>query len=141
MGNFKWVLYSEIALTWILVGVVFYMQLIHYPLFKKIREGFAQFEHAHIRRTACFMGPLMLLDGVGAAILVGLADSESVMRLCVINLILVGFIWLSTLMLTVALHQKLSIRFSKNAHKHLLNSNWIRCILWFIKGVLLFSLL
>lgn len=141
MGNHDWVLLSQVALTWMLVGVILYMQLIHYPLFIRVKEGFHEYERSHIRRTACLIGPMMLLEGVGAAILVGLVNGEHSTRLAVINLVLVCFIWLTTFLLTIYQHQKLSVRFSKRILKALISTNWIRVILWIVKGCVVIALI
>jgi len=63
----------QLTVTWILTGMVWFTQLIHFPLYNKIKEGFVEYERGHIRRAALVFGPLMLIEMVSAIVLVRLA--------------------------------------------------------------------
>ena len=39
----------QLVVTWMLVGIVWFSQVVHYPLYKKIKEGFVEYERSHIR--------------------------------------------------------------------------------------------
>lgn len=137
MGELAVFLVIQVAVTWLMVGLICYSQFIHYPLYKKIKEGFVEYERAHIRRTAYLIGPLMLIEAISAVILVGVVSTSIMTKLAVINLVLLVFIWLATFLLHVYQHQKLSIRFSKNVFHNMISSNWIRTFLWIAKGVVM----
>ena len=126
----------QFIITWALVGISWYSQIIHYPLYKKIKEGFVEYERSHIRRTAFFLGPLMLIEAVSAVILVGVSRGE-LATFAFTNLILLIFIWLATFLFQVTQHQKLSVRFSKKILNNLIMSNWVRTLLWTGKGVVM----
>jgi hypothetical protein len=126
----------QFAVTWTLIGASWYTQIIHYPLYKKIKEGFVEYERSHIRRTAFLFGPLMLLDAISAIILIGV--SEGVLtKLASINLIFLILTWLATFLFQVTQHQKLSIHFSKKILRNLIASNWIRTLILTAKGAVL----
>ena len=126
----------QLLVTWALAGGIWYAQIIHYPLYKKIKEGFVEYERAHIRRAAYLIAPLMLIEVASAIVLLTLSEGM-LTRFAVINLILLVAIWLSTFLLQVMHHQKLSVRFSKKILHSLIASNWIRTTLWTLKGLLM----
>lgn len=126
----------QLAVTWILVGIMWFSQVVHYPLYKKIKEGFVEYERSHIKRSALLLGPLMVIEAVTAFLLVGEAPGGALTTLAGINLILLFLIWLSTFLFQVSFHQKLSVRFSPKILRNLITSNWVRTSLWTIKGFL-----
>lgn len=126
----------QFLVSWLLVGCSWYTQIIHYPLYKKIKEGFVEYERSHIRRTAFFLAPLMLVEAISAIILVGLSEGQ-LAKFAITNLILVIFIWLATFLFQVTQHQKLSVRFSQRVLNNLITSNWVRTLLWTGKGIVM----
>ncbi len=131
------VLIIQAAFTWALVGLIWFVQLVHYPLYSKIKSGFIEYERSHIRRTGCFVGPMMLIEGLSAFFLVSYATTDLITRLATINVVLLILIWLVTFFFQVYAHQKLSIRFSSKVLHGLVASNWLRTLLWSIKGLLM----
>ena len=127
----------QLVVTWMLVGIVWFSQVVHYPLYKKIKEGFVEYERAHIRRAAFLKGPLMLIEAITAIFLIGMATGGILTKLAGVNLILLIAIWLSTCLFQLAQHQKLSVRFSNKIVQGLIHSNWIRTLLWTAKGIVM----
>ncbi len=127
----------QLLVTWGLIGIIWYTQLIHYPLYQKIKEGFIEYERAHLRRAAYFITPLMLIEIISAIILVGLCETKLLIYLALLNLFLLILIWISTFLFQVTQHQKLSVRFSKKILFNLIASNWIRTFLWTVKGLVI----
>ena len=130
----------QLVLTWVLVGVTWFAQIIHYPLYLKIKEGFVEYERSHIRRTALFAGPIMLAEAISALFLVDFAPQGILSQLAVANLILLIVIWLSTFLFQISLHQKLSVRFSKKILHGLIACNWVRTVLATLKGCVMAAL-
>ena len=126
---------TQLVITWIMIGIMWFSQVVHYPLYKKIKEGFVEYERSHIRRAALFIGPLMLTEAITAIFLIGIVPEGILTTLAGVNLILLVLIWLSTFLFQVTLHQKLSIRFSPRVLRNLITSNWIRTVLWTFKGI------
>ena len=53
------------AATWFLVGLIWIIQVVHYPLFARVGEdGFVAYEAAHTRLISLVVGPAMLVEGV-----------------------------------------------------------------------------
>ena len=48
------------AATWLLVGIVWFVQIVHYPLFRRVAD-FAPYQWRNIRLTALVAGPVMLV--------------------------------------------------------------------------------
>lgn len=131
----------QLIITWIMTGIMWFSQIIHYPLYMKIREGFIEYERSYIRRSAILLGPLILIEALTAIILIGMAKEGILIKLAGVNLILLILIWLSTFLFQTTQHQKLSIRFSKKILQGLIHFNWVRTILWTAKGVVMFFFL
>ncbi len=141
MSTFVALVFIQLIFTWSMLGITLFSQIVHYPLYRQIKEGFVQYEKSHLRRAGALVGPVMLLEAVTAILLVGFSTQGPLARLAVINLILLIFIWLTTFLLSVYQHQRLSVRFSKQVLHELISSNWINAILWLAKGLVLTSIL
>ena len=124
----------QFVVTWMMVGIMWFSQIVHYPLYKKIREGFIEYERSHIRLAAVLLGPMMLIEVITAIIMIGMAEEGLLTQLAGANLLLLAVLWIFTLLFQVNQHQKLSIHFSKNILRRLIYSNWIRTLLWTVKG-------
>ena len=67
----KLVLLAHLAATLFMVGVIWFVQVVHYPLFAKVgSEGFAPYSKTHSRLTSYVVGPPMLLEAATAIVLV-----------------------------------------------------------------------
>ncbi|MCP5491968.1 MAG: hypothetical protein H7A40_02865 [Chlamydiales bacterium] len=126
----------HLALTWVMVGIIWFNQMIHYPLYHKIKDGFTSYERSYLRRTIWLMGPVMILEVLTALLLIGLAPTPLLIKLATANFVALTIIWISTCIFQVQQHQKLSVHYSKKIHHMLLSTNWIRTILWTARGFL-----
>lgn len=141
MDWFNLTLFVHTALTWVMVGIIWFVQVVHYPLYRKIHEGFSDYERTHLRRSSLLMGPIMIVEVLTALLLIGLAKTTFFTTLASINFVLLIFIWISTCLFQVQQHQMLSVRFSKKIHHMLLSTNWVRTVLWTGRGLLLVYML
>lgn len=127
----------QMFVTSMLVGIAWFAQLVHYPLYKKIKDGFVQYERSHIKWTAYLVGPVMLIEAFTAILLVGLAPTPLLTKLATVNLISLILIWLFTFLFQIHMHQKLAIHFSRKVVQTLIHSHWVRTALWSFKGIIL----
>ncbi|MCB1109935.1 MAG: hypothetical protein KDK64_03065 [Chlamydiia bacterium] len=127
----------QLVVTWMIVGIMWFLQVVHYPLYRKIKEGFVEYERSHIRRAALLIGPIMLIEAITAILLIGASTEGTLTKLAGANLILLIFIWLSTFLFQINQHQKLSVRFSHKILQGLIHCNWIRTLLWTLKGIIM----
>lgn len=131
------VLLTHVAATLALVGVIWFIQVVHYPLFSHVPStAFAAYEAAHTRLTTWVVTPPMVVEAVTGVLLLWRRPEEVRLPLVWTGLGLLAIIWLSTALLQVPQHQILLSGFDPSAHRTLLLSNWIRTIAWSVRGVL-----
>lgn len=129
------------ASTLAMTGVIWFVQVVHYPLFRFAEAGnFAAFSAAHQSRTTWVVMPLMLLE-LGTALLLVLRPPEGGRTLVLVGLALLGVIWLSTAFLQVPLHRQLSAGFDEQAAQALVKTNWVRTLCWSARSALALRLL
>lgn len=125
----------HVAATLAMVGVIWTVQLVHYPLFAGVgADGWAAYEAAHQQRITWLVGPLMLLELATAVLLVLDRPAAMPLAAAVLGAALVGAIWASTAAIQVPLHNALGGVFDDAAHARLVGTNWIRTALWTARG-------
>jgi len=132
----------HIAVTWYLIGLIWTVQMVQYPLFGRVgTENFITFAGLHAERiTMIVMFPMFI--ELGTAILLILAPPKGFpILLLVLGLALVGVIWLSTVALQIPLHNSLAEQFNEQAIRRLNATNWIRTIAWTLRGIITLLLL
>ena len=125
--------------TLFMVGLIWFVQVVHYPLFAKVGPAeFLAYENAHTFLTTFVVMPPMLLE-IGTAVLLAVfARPEGVSPvLAWAGLALVLVIWLSTFLLQVPQHEILGSGFAEPPHRFLVMSNWVRTLAWSARGVIL----
>jgi hypothetical protein len=125
----------HLAATWFMCGVIWFVQVVHYPLFGSVTaEAFAAYERRNTRLTTLVVGPVMVVEALSAlALTVGpLARGGAAP---VVGLALLAGIWLSTFLLQVPAHAVLERGFDARAHRRLVRTNWIRTAAWTARGV------
>lgn len=133
---------AHVAATWMMVGLIWFVQIVHYPLFAQVGTNrFAEYEIAHSRWTTWVVGPPMLVEAATALVLL-LAKPERISSVHLwLGIILLLIIWLSTAFLQVPQHEILTRGFAADAHRFLVTSNWIRTVAWTLRGVLVLTML
>jgi hypothetical protein len=117
-----------------MTGIIWFVQVVHYPLFASAgTESFPAYELRHAKRTGRVVGPLMCLEAV-TALAIAWIIPRSMLAWTGLGLLLI--IWLSTFLLQVPLHRRLSLGFDDASHRALVRSNWIRTLAWTARGVL-----
>jgi hypothetical protein len=127
----------QLAATFYMVGLVWFVQRVHYPLFAGVgSQQFSAYERAHVSRTSPVVGPAMLLEAGTALALVALPVPRLPHLLPWLGVGLLFVIWLSTALLQVPRHRELSAEFDTSAHRRLVATNWIRTSAWSLRGLL-----
>jgi hypothetical protein len=135
-------LLAHAAATLFMVGVIWFVQLVHYPLFARVgRPGFAAYSGIHTRLTGLVVGPPMLLEAATAVALIVWTPPGISVPLVWAGLILVAGIWLSTAFLQSPRHTTLGRGFDPSAHRFLVTSNWLRTVLWSLRGLVVLCIL
>lgn len=125
------------AVTLMMTGVIWFVQLVHYPLFAAVdASGFTDYARQHVRRTTWVVAPLMLIEGITAALLlVRLWDSPG-SYLMLAGGVLLLIIWLSAGLLQVPCHRRLDQGYDPAVFVRLVRTNWIRTVGWSLRSVL-----
>jgi hypothetical protein len=117
--------------TIMMAGLIWFVQLVHYPLFSAIGESeFPRYEREHTRRVLWVVAPLMILEAVTAAMLVFLAEGAAMQVAAIAGLLLVVAIWTSTALLQAPYHRKLLGGFDPVTARRLVATNWLRTLAW-----------
>ena len=120
--------------TSLMVGIIWVIQLLHYPAFHFIKESdYVEFQHFHMERISFIVVPVMVLELFSAFMLVYYIQSN-LLNLCLIILL---FIWLITFIFFTKLHQSLLDGYDKTIVDKLVRINWSRTILWSIRLIIL----
>jgi hypothetical protein len=123
------------ASTWALVGLIWTVQLVHYPLFATVGyDRFRAYHACHTRTITWIVGPLMLAELATAILLVVGGAREPWLLVSLPPLL---FNWLSTGLVQVPLHNRLATGFNPDAHRRLVATNWWRTLAWTFRGACL----
>ena len=131
------VLLAHVGATLFMVGLIWFVQVVHYPLFGSVgREVFAGYSRAHSHLTGFVVGPPMLVEAATAVALVIRAPEGVPFSLPLIGLVLLAVVWLSTGFLQSPQHGVLGRGFAAASHRFLVASNWLRTACWTARGLL-----
>lgn len=128
-----WLLVVNAATTFFMVGVIWFVQAVHYPLFSRVGAlAFSEYERHNTRRTGWVVVVPMLLE-LGAAIatvrVVGGALAWAALGLLAVA-------WVSTALLQVPAHRRLERGFDAIIHRRLVTTNWVRTVAWSARGII-----
>ena len=130
-------LWTHALATIAMSGVIWFVQLVHYPLLALVGDGeFDRFAAENVRRTTRVVAPLMIAEFATAVLLAFTRGT-----LAWIGLGLLAAVWVSTAILQVPRHQRLLEGFDAAAVRALVRSNWVRTVAWTLRAVLALILL
>ena len=120
-----------------MVGLIWLIQLVSYPLFSYVNVGdFQKYHSRHVKKITPIVALAMTLEASIALILLIFTPSDSV-GLLVINTLLVCLIWVSTAFIQIPYHQRLEFpKYQILYTEKLIKTNWIRTILWTFKLII-----
>lgn len=123
--------------TLMMMGLIWFVQIVHYPLFAQVGElNFQQFELEHQKRTGIVVAPAMLIE-LGSSVVLLFVVDESLRSLAFIGVALVSFLWLWTFLLMAPQHRRFGAAGAKPAGiRRLVLTNWPRTIAWSARGVI-----
>lgn len=142
MADGSLILVVHVAATWAMVGLIWFVQVVHYPLFGRVAHGaFPAYEREHQRRTTwvvMVLMPVELVTGIGLVWL----RPDTVSTAAVLGGIgLLGIVWVSTAFWQAPLHGRLGGGYDASLARTLVVSNWLRTAVWSLRGVLAATML
>lgn len=130
-------LIANLISTWYMVGLIWMVQVVHYPLFAKVgSEQFDSYQVSHQSLTSLVVGPPMLIEIATAVLLLWNRPAAVPAWSVYLALGLLAIVWASTAFLQVPCHEKLTGGFDAAIHSRLVVSNWIRTVCWTGRGAL-----
>ncbi len=133
----KAVLLAHFAATLFMSGVIWFVQVVHYPLFSQVHGSeFNAYAAAHGRLTTWVVAVPMLVELATGALLLWRRPEEVGLTPIAIGFALLIVIWLSTLLLQVPQHNTLGAGFDDAAHRTLVLTNWLRTAAWTLRSLL-----
>ncbi len=114
-----------------MTGIIWFVQIVHYPLFLLVgRSRFAAYHQGHARRTGYVVAPLMVAELTAALVMLFMTVPPQLISLVWVNAALVAAIWLSTFTMQVPFHRTLTSSYDEILIAKLVRSNAIRVVLW-----------
>lgn len=120
------------ACTMYMTGVIWFVQLAHYPLIHADTP-----HHEYTKRMGLVVGPVMIAEMTLQIVWMIRATSTANL----IALLLLVVIWISTFFVQVPLHRALEMEHDTKIVQKLVRSNWLRTLCWTARAVLLGILL
>ena len=135
--EFELLLKVNFISTSFMVGVIWVIQLLHYPSFHFINDQkYIEFQHFHMQRISIIVIPAMLTELASALLLAYFFESS----LTIILLALVIGNWTITLIFFTNMHQKLTDGYDHSIVNRLVQINWSRTALWSLRLIILLSI-
>ncbi len=135
----KTVFATQMVSTLALLGLIWFVQIVHYPLFLRVDpSSFAAHEAEHATRTGYVAAPLMLAELFSALLLLNpsLRPVQISGGQALLGAALVGLLWASTFFVQIPLHNRLHDGFDRSTIERLVATNWLRTAIWTVRAAL-----
>ena len=133
----KWNLLIQLGTTLAMVGLIWFVQVVHYPLFAQVgRSEFRRYEMDHQRLTSWVVAPLMLAELATAVLLIWYRPAAIGLMAVWIGILLVAWIWIMTYTVQVPQHSSLVLSYDPIVARQLVRGNWWRTAAWTARGLL-----
>lgn len=129
------VLLINLVSTWTMVGVIWFVQVVHYPLLAVVPvESAASVAVEHQRRTGWVVGAPMALEGVTTLALLVLIPEGVAWFVPWLAGIPLAIALGATIFLSVPRHERMAREPDAQVGKELVSTNWVRTIAWTVRG-------
>jgi hypothetical protein len=132
----------QLTCTLAMTGLIWFVQIAHYPLLALVDPtSFTRYEVENTTRTGWVVGPLMCVELATAVLMLSprLRPAAIPASAAIAGTTLVAILWLSTALIQVPLHNRLSSGYSAAAIAALVATNWIRTLAWTARSALLLT--
>ena len=123
----------HLALTAAMTGLIWFVQIIHYPLYREVPEDpFHAYQERHLRSAGPLIAPMMVFE----LLTLGLVLWKAPHPMFFASGAVLAAIWLSTFLIQVPIHRRLEARRDEAAIGRLVGTNWIRTAGWTLRTIL-----
>lgn len=135
MGTTTVVVLAHAASTLVLVGIIWTVQWVHYPLMALVGpERFVAYERAHAPRMAAVVMLPWTVQGVTTAWLLVAPPPGTPRWLIAAAAVAAAVPVLVTVVASVPAHGRLGAGFDAHVHRRLVVTNWLRTAAWTVHG-------
>jgi heme exporter protein D len=121
--------------TWFLTGLIWTVQVVHYPLFAAVGpDAFAAYEAEHATRIGRLLAVPWALQGATTGLLLLWVPAGVPPWLVWLAAGLAATPVAVTVLLSVPAHRALGAGFDARIHRRLVATNWIRTLAWTAHG-------
>lgn len=120
----------HLAATGFMVGMIWTIHVVHYPLFSLVNEPYRPFQEAHMARISGLLAVPWGLEGVTTLALLLTAPAGQQRTLAVVGAALLAAVVLVTALGAAPIHGQLVDSFDAALHRRLLRVDLARTILW-----------
>lgn len=136
------ILATHAAATFVMVGIIWFVQIVHYPLFARVgADVFPAYQAANTRWTTWVVLLPMTIELVTGALLAARPGDAVAATLTRLGLALIVLVWASTVLVQSPAHGRLAQAFDGTVHAWLVGSNWLRTAAWSVRAALVAVLL
>lgn len=141
IGNEVIILLLNLCLSAFLTGLIWVIQLVHYPLFLQVgKSQFTDYEKSHRKRISIIAMPVMIIDLSFSGMLIFTTYFDAYREYILIAFALNLIAFLSTVIFFSRIHYRLTKGYDTNLIDKLVNSNIIRTLIWTARSVILLIL-
>lgn len=125
-------LLSQWISTGFMTGLIWFVQVVHYPIYANVSpQDLPKYQQFHVRRTTLVVFPMMVTELIGGALLLVREWQGELQNFAIWGIVLLGVIWLSTLLLQIPRHDLIGKAGSEDPPiRSMVLTNWIRTLAW-----------
>lgn len=121
-----------------MTGVIWTVQLVHYPLFARVgTETFPVYHSLHTQSMALVVMFPMLIELITSGILALNPPPGWNRHLLNVGFVLTVLTWGITIVSSIPAHGRLAAGFDPETHRTLVTTNWLRTLCWTAHSLLL----
>ena len=126
---------THLTSTSIMVGIIWVIQLVHYPSFKYVKESdFIIFQKYHMINISYIVFPIMFTELI-TSLLIFFSGEKSFFFM--LSLICLSMIWVITGVLFTKFHSILQTGKDLKMIEKMIKANWIRTLLWTMRLIMI----
>jgi hypothetical protein len=130
------VLLLNVVATWTMVGVIWFVQVVHYPLLSVVPvESASGVAVEHQKRTGWVVMAPMAIEGVTTLLLLGMVPSGVAWFVPWLAGIPLAVALGATVFLSVPRHARMAASPDAQVGRELVSTNWVRTVAWSVRGV------
>jgi hypothetical protein len=135
-------LLAHVAATMVMVGIIWFVQWVHYPLLAVVSTDRAsEVAVQHQQRTGHIVGVPMAVEGVSTLVLLVNRPAEVSVVWPWLGAVLLAVALGSTIFLSVPRHAQMAANPDPEIGHSLVRTNWPRTIAWSARGIIVVIML